>query len=236
MAKAKIAQQPDEKLSMRERIKQVARELFIRHGLGEVSYGDIATQVGTTRANLHYHFGNKAEMIETIFTETFKEVEETYDAIWLTPGRTLDERIRLTQEDSRKRFYEFNKDRRGRVPWSLSARARADDSLLTPELLAGMADMSRRFEANVEHAVQEAIIAGELRADTPARAIVLLITPVWHFGSHLTRFAGLNKLLEHYTAVRIVIRDAYGTDDYPAPSLQLRERPRAIPKPEVTAK
>lgn len=208
---------------MRERIKQAARDLFIRYGLGEVSYGDIAAKVGTTRANLHYHFGNKSEMIETIFGETFKSVGETYNTIWYSSGHTLDERIRLTQEDSRKRFYEFNRDRRGRVPWSLSARARGDDSLLTPELLAGMADMSRQFEAGVSHAVQEAINAGELRSDTPARAIVLLITPVWHFGSHLTRFGGLNKLLEHYSAVRIAIRDAYGTEKYPALDLQLRD-------------
>jgi AcrR family transcriptional regulator len=223
LTKAKTTSPADDNPPMRERIKQVARDLFIRHGLGEVSYGDIAAKVGTTRANLHYHFGNKAEMIETIFGETFKSVEEKYNAIWLAPGLSLDERIRLTQEDSRKRFYEFNKDRRGKVPWSLSARARGDDSLLTPELLAGMANMSRQFEAGVTHAVQEAIAAGELRPDTPGRAIVLLITPVWHFGSHLTRFGGLNKLLEHYTAVRIAIRDAYGTEKYPKLDLQLRD-------------
>lgn len=223
MTKTPKKTQPADNLPMRDRIKQIARELFIRHGLSEVTYGDIAELAGTTRANLHYHFGNKTDLIEEVFRETFDSVIALNNEIWLTPGRTLDERIRLTQEDARKRFYQFNKDRRGNVPWSLSARARADDGLLTPELLAGMADMSRQFEAGVTHAVQAAIKAGELRPDTPARAIVLLITPIWHFGSHLTRFSGLNKLLEHYSAVRMTIRDAYGTDKYPELNLPLRD-------------
>lgn len=217
---------------MRERLKHIARDLFIRRGLSDVTYGDIAEVAGTTRANLHYHFGNKAELIAEIFRETFESVTALNNEIWLTPGRTLDERIHLTQEDARKRFYEFNRDRRGSTPWSLSARARADDSLLTPELLRGMADMSRQFEAGVAHAVQEAIAAGELRPDTPARAIVLLITPIWHFGSHLTRFSGLNRLLEHYHAVRMMIRDAYGTDRYPKLNLPLRDTARSVNKPD----
>ncbi len=209
---------------MRERIKQIAREQFIRRGLSEVTYGDIAALAGTTRANVHYHFGNKIDLITEVFRETFESVIAINDEIWLTPGRTLDERIRLTQEDACRRFYEFNDDPRGNVPWSLSARARAaDDHLLTPELLAGMADMSRRFEAGVAHAVYAAIEAGELRPNTPARAIVLLITPIWHFGPHLTRFSGLNKLIEHYNAVRLTIRQAYGTDRYPQIDLPLRE-------------
>src|SRR5699024_8561364 len=102
LAKTNTPPQSESKTPMRERIKQAARDLFIRYGLGEVSYGDIAAKVGTTRANLHYHFGNKSEMIETIFGETFKSVGETYNTIWYSSGHTLDERIRLTQEDSRK--------------------------------------------------------------------------------------------------------------------------------------
>jgi AcrR family transcriptional regulator len=234
VTKTSQTKQPADQLPMRERIKRIARELFIRRGLSDVTYGDIAELAGTTRANLHYHFGNKTELIEEVFRETIEAVTALNNEIWLTPGRTLDERIRLTQEDSRKRFYEFNKDRRGNTPWSLSARARADDRLLTPELLKGMADMTRQFEAGVSHAVQAAIAAGELRPDTPPRAIVLLITPIWQFGSHLTRFSGLNRLLEHYSALRMTIRDAYGTELYPTLNLSLRDAPvPATPPSEV---
>ena len=53
--------------------------------------------------------------------------------------------------------------------------------------------------------------AGELRPDTPVRQVVMLITPLWYFGSLLTQHSGLNKLLDHYKAVTDTIAAAYGT-------------------------
>ena len=55
-----------------------------------------------------------------------------------------------------------------------------------------------------------AIGAGELRPDTPVRQVVMLITPLWYFGSLLTQHSGLNKLLDHYKAVTDTIAAAYG--------------------------
>ena len=60
--KSQLGQPP-----MKTRIKQAARDLFIQRGLADVSYGDIAEVVNTTRANLHYHFGNKNALIEAVF-------------------------------------------------------------------------------------------------------------------------------------------------------------------------
>jgi tRNA-(ms[2]io[6]A)-hydroxylase len=70
---------------------------------------------------------------------------------------------------------------------------------------------SRHFEDYVAHAVTLAIGAGELRPDTPVRQVVMLITPLWYFGSLLTQHSGLNKLLDHYKAVSDTIAAAYGT-------------------------
>ena len=56
-----------------------------------------------------------------------------------------------------------------------------------------------------------AIGAGELRPDTPVRQVVMLITPLWYFGSLLTQHSGLDKLLDHYKAVSDTIAAAYGT-------------------------
>lgn len=200
----------DQKGDIRARIKAVARDLFIREGLSEVTYGDIAEVVGTTRANLHYHFGNKSALIEEVFRETFESVDAKNRDIWLTPGRTLDERIRLTEEDATRRFYEFNTSPKGNIPWSLSARARVENSLLSPEIKSGIAKMSKNFEDYVAHAVQLAIGAGELRPGAPVRTIVMLITPIWYCGSPLTQFSGINKLKEHYAAVGQTIQAAYG--------------------------
>ena len=70
---------------------------------------------------------------------------------------------------------------------------------------------SRHFEDYVAHAVTLAIGAGELRPDTPVRQVVMLITPLWYFGSLLTQHSGLDKLLDHYKAVSDTIAAAYGT-------------------------
>jgi Transcriptional regulator len=197
--------------STRARIKAVARELFIRHGVHKVTYGHIAERVGTTRANLHYHFGNKNALVAEVFQETYAEVEKIYSEIWLKPGITLDRRIELTLEDARRRFNEFNDSPNGRIPWSLSARTQFENIPLPDEIRRGIARMSRQFEEYVEHAVRLAIGSGELRPDTPTRTIVLLVAPLWYFGSAITQHGGFEKLEAHYNAVRQVIRDAYGT-------------------------
>lgn len=204
--KSQLGQPP-----MKAQIKQAARDLFIQRGLADVSYGDIAEVVNTTRANLHYHFGNKNALIDAVFQETFDSLEEQFKEVWAKPGLSLDERIMLTAKDCERRFYEFNGDSRGRNPWSLSARARFENHLLSPGIQAGISEMSRHFEDYVAHAVTLAIGAGELRQDTPVRQVVMLITPLWYFGSLLTQHSGLNKLLDHYKAVTDTIAAAYGT-------------------------
>ncbi len=196
--------------STRDSIKHVARQMFISRGLTAVTFADIADRVGTTRANLHYHFGSKGALIREVFQETFAAVSQTLNEIWVKPGLTLDERIALTAQDARQRYDEFNPTGRERSPWSLSARARFENEVLGDDILAGIVTMSREFEEDVARAVKQAIRSGELRPDAPVREIVLLISPLWYFGSPITQFAGWDKLDQHYTAVRNVIRRAYG--------------------------
>lgn len=201
---------------MKAQIKKAAHDLFIQRGLGDVSYGDIAEVVNTTRANLHYHFGNKNALIEAVFQETFDSVEAQFKEMLSKPGLTLDQRIALIAQDCEERFYKFNDDIRGRQPWSLSARARFENHLLSEEVQEGISNMSRHFEDYLVHAVKLAIGSGELRPDTPVRQVVMLITPLWYFGSLLTQHSGLKKLTDHYRAVRETIVAAYGTGS-PAP-------------------
>ncbi len=205
--KSQIGQPP-----MKVQIKKAARDLFIRRGIGDVSYGDIAAMVNTTAANLHYHFGNKQALVAAVFQETFDFVEAHLKETWLTPDLTLDQRIALTAEDCRERFYEFNDDDRGRCPWSLSTRARYENHLLSPEIQRGISNMSRDFEEYVTHAVKLAIGNGELRPDTPVSNVVMLLTPLWYFGSLLTQHGSFSKLMRHYAAVRETIQSAYGAE------------------------
>lgn len=199
-------------ITTREQIKRAARLLFIRHGLEAVSYGDIAELVGTTRANLHYHFGNKAQLIAEVFEETYQEVNQRYERIWLEPKATFEQRLEHMWEDTQRRFFEFNEDEKGRTPWSLSARALYQHSNLPDSLHKGIAEMSKRFEENVAHATRLAIGSGELKPGTPVRDVVLIISNLFYFGSPITQFGGLRKLKEHYAAAKRLILGAYGVD------------------------
>lgn len=201
-----------DKVSTRERIKAVAREMFIRHGLSEVSYGDIAERVGTTRANMHYHFGSKAELVATVFEETFEEVAASLQEIWYSPTLTLDDRLVCQYEDAVRRYYEFNDDDSGHSPWSLSARTylSLDAELLSQDIRRGILQMMRQFEAAVNHAVRLAIGSRELHPDTPVEDVVLLIVPLWRYGTQITQSDGLRRLERHYQVVRNTIQRAYG--------------------------
>lgn len=197
----------------RETILEVARRLFVSQGINGVSYGDIAKEVGTTRANLHYHFGNKSDLLKEVFDRTFEDVARKLDDIWLSPGLTLEERLDRTLEDSRTRFHEFNDGDGHRVPWSLSSRVRFDFSVVDNDVVDGIAVMSRKFQDSVTHAVQLAIGSGELAPDTPVKDVVLMITPLWFFGSPITQFAGLRRLENHFEATKRIIKAAYGAGD-----------------------
>jgi len=199
------------KLPKKVQIKRAARYLITQRGIGGVSYGDIAKQAETTPANVHYHFGNKETLVNAVFQENFEAVEIVLRDIWLEPGPTLDERIMLLANYFQERFYEFNDDERGRRPWSMVARAQFEEYLLSPEIQHGIAEMSRRFEQYLAHAIKLAIGNGELRGNAPINDIVLLLTPLWYFSSLLTQHSGLKKMMRHYAAVRKTLQAAYGT-------------------------
>ncbi|NWN91836.1 TetR/AcrR family transcriptional regulator [Marinobacter adhaerens] len=192
------------------RVLEVARRLFVTRGIDAVSYGDIAKEVGSTRANLHYHFGNKSELVRQVFAATFEEVHLSLEKIWLTPALSLEERLDRLFEDLQARFREFNQTDDGGTPWSLTSRARFDFSSVSPEVAEGMKEMSRFFEECVEHAVQLAISSGELQPETRIKDVVLIITPLWYFGSPTTQFSGIRRLEDHFKATRRIIKAAYG--------------------------
>ncbi|KAA0018904.1 TetR/AcrR family transcriptional regulator [Antrihabitans cavernicola] len=63
--------------SMRERIRQVALELFTERGYDGTSLREIAEQLGVTKAALYYHFKSK----EAILLSLMAEMKESVDAL-----------------------------------------------------------------------------------------------------------------------------------------------------------
>ncbi len=67
----------------RERILQASLQLFNEHGLATVSTHRIATEVGISNGNLHYHFNTKEKVVGALL----KRFEERMDALDATAGQ-----------------------------------------------------------------------------------------------------------------------------------------------------
>jgi AcrR family transcriptional regulator len=60
---AVVTEPPPETLSTRERILNVALDLFIEKGFDKTSLREIAEQLGFTKAALYYHFASKDDIL-----------------------------------------------------------------------------------------------------------------------------------------------------------------------------
>jgi AcrR family transcriptional regulator len=58
-----------ERTGTRERIKQVALELFTEHGYDQTSLREIAERLGVTKAALYYHFKSKEEIVHAFLED-----------------------------------------------------------------------------------------------------------------------------------------------------------------------
>jgi AcrR family transcriptional regulator len=67
----------------RQRILDIARELFARQGFTGTSIADIAGELGTTTAALYYHFRSKADILNALLAEpmvAYKRIIETLES------------------------------------------------------------------------------------------------------------------------------------------------------------
>ncbi len=60
----------------RERIQDVARNLFVQKGVQRTSLQDIAAQLGITKPALYYHFSSREELVRSILAPVIEEGEK----------------------------------------------------------------------------------------------------------------------------------------------------------------
>src|SRR5437588_3758440 len=69
--------------STAERILDIAERLVQTRGFGNFSYADIASELGITKASLHYHYAGKAELGQALinrYAERFSEALKAIDS------------------------------------------------------------------------------------------------------------------------------------------------------------
>ena len=69
----------------RQRIQQVALELFGEYGYDKTSLREIAERLGVTKAALYYHFKSKEAIIASVFEDILKEMDDYIEWVKTQP-------------------------------------------------------------------------------------------------------------------------------------------------------
>lgn len=195
---------------MRDQIKRLAEELLIRHGYRGFNFRSIAEELGTTRANLHYHFGNKDGLVLEVLEEYARRTLALYETVWTDPSTSLREKVRRTTEHARQRYKQFNTPKDTGASWSLMIRLRSDADALTPVMQQILQNATREFERLVRIGVRLAIHSGGLRPDTPEEDITVLLSNNIHYAGSVTRdHANFERLEKLWNASINLIEQAY---------------------------
>lgn len=199
-------------LPMRERIKTLTVELLVRHGCRGLRFADIADALATTRATVHYHFGNKERLIEEVVEDYVAGTLERFRLTWESAGLTLVERIQGTIAFNRERYARFNAaGAGGGRAWSLIARMRLERDLLSPSARRALDRFGTELEAMVMAAVAAAKAAGELTAEAPVEDIARQLVAIANSSGSITVDAGTFDVLEHlYLGFSRIVEHAYG--------------------------
>ncbi len=201
---------------MRDRIKAVATDLLVRHGYRGMSFGDIAPLLETTRANIHYHFGNKQKLLGEVLEEYVDDTLARFRRIWADESRSFQEKVEATIAFNRKRYAKFNTGRANGRPWSLIARMRNDNDVIGEDANKTLNRFARELSACIADATRAAIRRGEFEADAPAENIVVLLVGIANSAGPITQDAGnFERLAELYRAFLGTVKAAYAPQPTP---------------------
>jgi TetR/AcrR family transcriptional regulator, transcriptional repressor for nem operon len=196
---------------MRERIKAVATDLLIQRGYRGASFGDIAEALSTTRANIHYHFGNKNALIEEVIEDYVSATLARFHAVWTNNDSSLAEKIDATIAFNRERYARFNSPTDNGHPWSLIARMRGDSDSLSPRSIAALRRFASELGTAVTIGVAGAVSRGELSSATPIGDVVVHIAAIVNSAGPITQDAqSFDRLEQLYRVFLNTTMAAYG--------------------------
>jgi AcrR family transcriptional regulator len=210
---------------MRKRIKDLALDLLIKHGYRGVSFGDVAIALKTTRANIHYHFGNKEGLVEEVLEDYVRITSEQLNQIWSEPEVPFVNKIKATVEYSRRRYLKFNNRKSTGHPWSLIARMRQDGDALTPAGRDALQRFGKNLFASIVTAIEQAKASGEFDASLPTEDVALQLVAIANSAGPITQDARDFQRLENlYMGFARIVHHAYGRLEPARPSIAGRKR------------
>lgn len=182
----------------RDRIKAIAVELYVLRGHDGFSFGHIAEAIGTTRANIHHHFGNKQRLMGELIEGFAADAEGRIEHLWTTGNAAFAERLAAQLEDLRRFYNRFNKMPGERNVWSPISRLRLDLPALGDMASKALERVNRAYDVCLQRALRNAIAAGELSKDTPVEDVARILRVTLLSCAPMTQdsgsFAELEKL------------------------------------------
>lgn len=196
---------------MRERVKTLALDLLIQHGYRGVSFGVLARLLGTTRANIHYHFGNKESLVEEVLEDYVETTLTALKGVWTAPDKTFTSKIDAMVGYSRKRYAKYNTASKKGRPWSLIARMRQDSDVLTAKGRFALQRFGRELHASITSAIEDAKSRQELSSLTPVDDVALQLVSIANSAGPITQDAGdFDRLEQLYAAFTRILIGAFG--------------------------
>ena len=202
---------PSKTAAMRDRIRAVAEDLYVLRGYGGFSFGDVADAVGTTRANIHHHFGSKQRLMAELIEGFAEDAERRISACWTAGDAALSERMQAQLEDLRRFYRRFNPAPGDRNVWSPLARVRLDLPVLGELGLRALERIDRAYDVQLRQAVTAAIRQGEMSPDTPVEDVARILRVTLLSCAPMTQDSGsFAEVEELFAALQRLVMAAWG--------------------------
>ena len=195
--------------STRDAIKTLALQLLIQQGFRGLNFRDIAEGLDITRANIHYHFGNKQMLVEEVLTDYVEGTLAALAGIWMT-DRSFVTKIDAMIAYSKDRYRRQNPPGTSGRPWSLISRLRQDTDLLTPAGHEALQRFGVEMARILRGSIEDAKAQGEFSADLPVEDVALQLATLASNAAPITiEASGFERLERLYLSYANLVLQAY---------------------------
>jgi len=194
----------------RERIKAIAKDIYVLQGFDAFNFGAVAAAVATTRANIHHHFGGKRALMAEIVGEFVDDAVARTARIWT--GADLADALSQQLDDLRRFHRRYNPSPGDRNVWSPLARLRLDEPRLGALARAALERTNAIYDRTLDQAVRRAIGTGVLRPETPVSDVVRLLRVAILSSPAMTQDSGsFDEIEALFGALERTLLAAWGT-------------------------
>jgi len=195
----------------RKRIRSAAGDLYVLRGHDGFSFADIAETIGTTRANIHHHFGSKSRLMDELIEQFATDAVIRIEHHWADGNVPFFDRLRAQLEDLRRFYTRFNEKPGDRNVWSPLSRLRHDLLILGEPAARALERANQAYDRCLKQALNHAVDSGELSQEAPvedlARVLRVLLLSCPSMTQDSGSFAEIERL---FTSAATMVSRAWG--------------------------